>query len=277
MKTHLDRTFSPQVQAVIDEFVPIIKKWDVGHYAISVGGSLGKGTWDDHSDVDFRLFYEREFPWPHTHPEQWVEFNVAMDSWRDKGVNVDGVWVRSIDEITAALDRWLDGDIKPVDIVWCIWGYHILPDIYHQTIIEDPYGVIAGWKERLHLYPPKLKIAVLYKHLDSLRYWRNDYHYRHKVQRGDAVFLAGLSSRLVHDIMQVLYALNEVYYVGDGQNLNFVREFHYRPNHFDERVMDILYPSQCENMFEVQYTALCGLIDEVLQLVEAVREVRSEM
>jgi hypothetical protein len=37
-------------------------------------------------------------------------------------------------------------------------------------------------------------------------------------------FLAGMSSKLVHEIIQILFALKETYYVGDGANLTFVEK-----------------------------------------------------
>ena len=142
---------------------------------------------------------------PHQQPELWRDYDVAIEHWRQKGIMVDGIWPRQIAQIDAALDGWLAGKAKPDDLFWTIWGYHLLPDIYHQAILEDPYGVIAGWQARLQSYPPQLKKAILDQHVASLRYWRTDYHYQSKVRRGDIVFLAGLSARLVHDMMQVLF------------------------------------------------------------------------
>ena len=75
-------------------------------------------------------------------------------------------------EIDAALDGWLSGEIKPVNLVWTIWGYHILTDVNNQFAIEDPYHIIGAWKERLSVYPPALKQAILDKYVASLRYWR---------------------------------------------------------------------------------------------------------
>ena len=265
-----DRMFSPQVQELIEEFVLIIRKWDVGKYAIAVGGSQGKGTWDHRSDVDFRFYHEMDLPRPNSEPEMWAEYFSALERWRGKGIIVDGIWPRRIDKINSALDLWLSGEIETDEMVWCIWGYHILPDIHHQAIIDDPFGVVAGWKRRLQHYAPQLKAALLKKHLAALRYWRHDYHYANKVKRGDVVFLAGLSAKLVHSMMQTLFALNEIYYVGDGQNLGFARGFQYRPTNLDERIRDVLYPRQQENMFEVQYAAVSSLIDDILQLAAEV-------
>ena len=105
-----------------------------------------------------------------------------------------------------------------------------------------------------------------------MRFWRVDYHYRSKVERGDRVFSAALTSRLVHDMIQILFALNEIYYVGDGQNLDFVRKFRIVPPGFPEKVEEVLYPPAGDNRLDVQYRMLGALIDEVVQLAEKIEQ-----
>ena len=264
-----DSSFPPVIQSVFDEFIPICRQLAGDQrYAISVGGSLGKGTWDSRSDVDFRLFTDRELQCPEQRPELWADCFAAIERWKERGIDIDGVWPRTVGEIDAALDGWLSGEIKPVNLVWTIWGYHILTDVNNQFVIEDPYHIIGAWKERLSVYPPALKQAILGKYAASLRYWRTDYHYAHKVERGDVVFLAGMTSKLVHEIIQILFALNETYYAGDGANLSFVEKFKIVPADFSARVRDILYPGS-PDLFAGQYAALATLIDEVLALVDA--------
>ena len=186
------RTFSPTVQAVIDEFIPICRNLAEGRgrYAIAIAGSQGKGLWDHRSDVDFRLYYEGDLPSSKTQPELWQDYIAATERWAQQDVMIDGIWPRKIEVIVAGLDRWFAGNLTPDDLMWTIWGYHLLPDMYHQAILEDPYGVIAGWKERLSHYPPALKKAILDKWVAFARYWRTDYHYASKVRRGDIVFFA---------------------------------------------------------------------------------------
>jgi hypothetical protein len=258
--------FPPIIQSIFEEFISICKQLAGDQrYAISVGGSLGKGTWDSRSDIDFRLFTDRELLWPDQRPDLWVDYFAAIERWKKRGIYIDGVWPRTVGEIEAALDCWLNGEIKPVDLVWTIWGYHILTDMNNQFIIEDPYHLIGAWKERLSVYPPVLKQAILDKYLASLRYWRSDYHYAHKVARGDVVFLAGMTTKLVHEIIQILFALNETYFAGDGSNLTFVEKFKFLPANFSARVYDILYP-QASDAMTSQYAALTALIDEVISL-----------
>jgi hypothetical protein len=253
-----------RVQAVTDDVLPIIRAFADGRYAVSVAGSIGRGNADQHSDIDIRMYVDT-LSADHTRVEQ--QLDVAMARWSQQGVVIDGCWIRPVDEVSAELARWCSGGVVPEPIVWTIWGYHLPCDVYHQTIVEDPFGIIAGWKALVQNYPPLMKAALLQEHLAPVRYWRQDYHYRHKVQRQDVVFLAGLTSKLVHHLIQILFALNETYYVGDGNNLAFVQRFAHVPDNFAARVEDVLYPRRGDGMYEQQRDTLFQLVDEVEALV----------
>jgi hypothetical protein len=266
--TDPNRPLPPIIQEVFAEFIPLCRRiaGDLP-YAIAASGSIGKGTWDSRSDVDFRLYTAEELSSLAARPGMWDEYKAAEARWKERGVTIDGIWPRSIKEIDRGIDEWTAGKANPVHLLWTIWGYHLLPDMYHQYIIEDPYGIIAGWKQRLSIYPPRLKAALLKKYTQSLRYWRTDYHYANKVERADPVFLAGMSSKLVHEIIQILFALNQTYFVGDGSNLTFAAKFAILPPDFAARVQTILYP-QGVDAYQIQYQALAALIDDTLTLVD---------
>jgi hypothetical protein len=80
------------------------------------------------------------------------------------------------------------------------------------------------------------------------------------------IFLAGLSSKLVHEIIQIVFAINETYFVGDGSNLNFIANFKIVPRDFSARISAILYPRPPDPASS-QYAHLTALIDEVISLV----------
>ena len=255
-----------EYQLLCDDVLPLARRIPTsGRYAIALGGSHGKGLSDISSDFDFRTYYETRVD-----GDEWQsiikEMYALMDKWRAKGIEIDGVWPRSVQEIDAALDRWLSGQGTAEPLEWAVWGYHVLTDIYNQVIVEDPCGIAQRWKDRLSVYSPTLKSSILARHTSSLKYWRGDYHYRGKVARQDPVFLASLSARLVHDIMQVIYALNHVYFPGDGHNLTYARSLEIRPASLEERVTSILYPGKAPDCYEDQYRELTSLIDEVLGL-----------
>ncbi|MFN8491472.1 MAG: DUF4037 domain-containing protein [Caldilineaceae bacterium] len=263
----------PRIQPVIDECLPMLKALAKGRCAVTLGGSRGKRTSDQRSDVDFRVFCDEIVDGPkYWATPTWQRFVQAVERWRDQGIEIDYCWVRTIAEIDALLDAWLNGQGKPVEHVWTLWGYHPLTDIANQVVLDDPHGLIAAWQARLVPYPEALQRALLQKHLGSLKYWRTDYHYRNKVEQGDVVFLAGITARLVHDMLQVLFALNKTYYVGDGNNLHYVAHFWIQPSHFAERVTAILYPTSTAHVLTTQYEAILSLIDDIALLATQVQK-----
>lgn len=260
-------TLPPVLHDVIADVTPFFEQLDAGRFAVGLGGSLSKRMWDERSDIDFRLYHERPLPRPSAASSTWRDYFIIVNRWAQQGVRLDGLWSRTIAEVDEKLDAWLNGDIEPEPILWTIWGYHILPDISLQIAVLDSYGIISSWHERLTTYPGQLREAILAKHLPSLRYWRGDYHYRHKVDRRDAVFLAALSSRLVHDIIQTLCAINRTPFPGDGNNLRVVESLPVQPDRFRERVTSVLYPAPGETMLGDQYETLLALIDDIEALV----------
>ena len=258
------------LDTIIAEAMPIMRAFGTGRWAVAIGGSIGKGQMDPRSDVDFRFYADELFPFSgESFTRNWAALEALMARWREKGVEIDGVWPRSVPAIDAALDEWLAGKGKTDPIVWTVWGYHLPTDIYNQLIIEDPYGIAQGWKQRMTPYPSAMRDGIVKEHAASLKYWRTDYHYASKVARNDVVFLSSLTARLVHDIMEILFAINGIYYSGDGMNLTFARKFPICPENLDERVTAILYPGRGEGVLAGQYAQLKQLIDEVLALTEA--------
>ena len=264
----------PKINELIEYCLPTIRRLvkGAGRYSITIGGSRGKKFSDGQSDVDFRL-YSNDFVEGADLDNGIADVRKFMAYWAERGTLIDGVWMRTISDIDGALNRWLSGEIIPEPLVWAVWGYCLPTDIYHQQIIEDPYGVAEEWKRRMTPYPRALRDAVLKKHTESLNYWKDDYHYRQKVDRKDVIFLASLSARLAHDIMQVLCAVNGVYFPGDGHNVSIAGRFAIKPDRFEERIGAILYPGVfgapgAADIFLSQYNALHELIAEVLKIAE---------
>jgi hypothetical protein len=255
-------------ETVCADVLPVFRKLSATEkYAIALGGSRGKGQSDRRSDYDFRVYYEAPVPDP-----EWgvviAEVFRKMEKWQASDVIIDGCWPRSIGEIDSALNAWLSGQISTIPYSWTIWGYHLPTDIFNQTIIEDPYGIASTWKKRMTPYPDALRQAIFKRQMESLRYWRSDYHYRSKCVRKDAVFMASISARLINDIMQAIYAVNRFYFPGDGLNLVFTEHFAAKPAHLEERVVQILYPGNDSDCFERQYQGTMALIDDVISLLE---------
>lgn len=256
--------FPEPVRPALADLVGRLQTMNLGQWALGCAGSLGRGTWDPGSDLDFRLYTSQPAP-PLSDPF-WAEYLAAEQAWRDRGIGLDHIAATSLPFIDRWIDEWMTGTVEPHQEVWTIWGYHLLPDMATQAILHDPDGILAGWKAKLATFPEAFRAAVLARHLERLRYWRQDYHYRHKVDIGDPVFLAGLTSRLVHDVLQVLFALNRRYYPGDGNNLKLAASLPCQPNDLAARITAILYPGSAA--FTSQRDQLFTLIDDTLALAD---------
>lgn len=247
----------------IADLIGHLERMNLGNWALTAGGSTSKGTSDHLSDLDLRLYHETPLPWPSVTDPVWREYVQAEDSWRLRGYMIDPISPRPFKDVEAELDRLIAGEMLRPDMVWTLWGYRLLPDIANQVAFYDNTGTIARWKDKIAVFPAKLKRAILDHHLGSIEYWRTDYHYRNKVERGDAVFLAGLSSKLTHSLLEILFAVNEVYFPGDGNNLKLASTFQIAPADFVSRVESALYPSAGEDKFTRQYRTLMELINDV--------------
>lgn len=255
------------IHAIIDDCMPYIVAMAAGRYAISLGGSRGKRIDDNRSDIDFRLFCDAAVGGDACYQTpEWQRFEERVDYWRTQGIHIDYCWIRTVADIDAQIDAWLSGHRRATEMVWTLWGYHVLTDITNQYVITDEHGLIATWQARLTPYPDQLKRAIVTKHVESLVYWKSDYHYHNKVIRSDVVFLAGMGARLVHDMMQIIFALNEHYYVGDGNNLRYVETFALKPANMSQRVTEAL---QALSQPTLQYELFQQLIADVLACVPA--------
>ena len=254
---------------VFHDLIPLLKNLVKSErYLITLGGSHGKGVSDNLSDYDFRIYSDE-----YVQGDIWniaaKELSNKVFDLKKNGIIVDDIWYRNIGETNEIIQQWVSGNGMPQSFIWCVWGYNMLTDIFNQIIIADPFNIATKWKEDLSVYPAKLKSALITKHTKSMKYWRNDYHFRNKVERADYVFLSSLTNKLIHDIFQVIYALNESYYPGDGNNMLLIKEFTILPKNFENRVYDILYPNNKEvNLFAQQFNKLVLLIDDVLVLCE---------
>lgn len=254
----------------VADCLPDIRALASGRYAISVGGSIGKGTSDPYSDIDFRLFCDARADEPHFRQRR-ARLQKRINEWAGRGTIIDGCWVRTIDETERELREWTRGEGEPSPRVWTIWGYYLPTDLYNQYVLEDPFGVIAEWKTRLTPYPVAMKRATIDRHRQSLEYWMRDYHYANKVERADAVFLSAVTAKMMRDILQLLFAVNEIYFPGDGKNLELIEGAPIVPSDLAERVRGILYPASGFNGLARQRDDLGRLGHEVLELIDVKR------
>ncbi len=251
--------FIAQMVSIVKDILPQVP------YSFAISGSNGKKISDSYSDFDFRLYIDAEMEPTTLNSYNKVFMEKAKPFYEESGYIIDGIWPRLTSFIDHELDKWLTGSGEVIPYVWTIWGYHILTDIYNQIILDDPYAIAQNWKNRLTPYPSIIKEKMINSHMQFLQYWCTDYHFKNKINRGDVVFIASLHAKLIHHILQIVYALNSTYYPGDGGNLKLAENFKVKPYDFENRVSAILFPTSAD--YQKVYESVKSLIEEVIRLI----------
>ena len=69
---------------------------------------------------------------------------------------------------------------------------------------------------------------------------------RKSAKRGDVYFVAGCLTRIVSDVVQTLYALNETYFISDKRLSQVLERFGIKPENFAERIGGMLGNMECD-------------------------------
>jgi hypothetical protein len=264
-----------KLDGVIDGLVPMFRRIVRGQYVIALSGSIAKGKADAFSDVDFWIFAEGAV--------DWDERRAIMEDYSDTpdDVYIGGKWdqpaeygnlvyqgvtvessLQSVGSGERIIAACMAGKIAVEPTVWTIHGYYnhcTLSVIHSARGLDDPQAILREWKERLAVYPPKLKQAIVDKHLKDAHFWIDNFHYLSAIERGDVVYTAGIVQQTLHNLIQVLFAVNEAYFAGDKKALDYVDGFAKKPSDFREHVHHLLTPMN-DGVWKNQHGILKGLV-----------------
>ncbi|MFB3882160.1 MAG: DUF4037 domain-containing protein [Armatimonadota bacterium] len=245
------------VAGLVGELLPLVRRFSRGEYAIALGGAHAKGSADTESDLDLYLFANSVLP-----TEERTRMVTAFSpevtgaySWQDgaetgtdfyfRGTRVE-VWLRNADHIERTIAECQQGTVRRQFVTWTTTGFYnhcALSDVSVMVPLEDSFGIIARWKAQLSVYPPKLREAIIEQHLGAARFWPGNFHYRSAVERGDVIYATGIVQQVVHNVIQVLFALNERYFPGDKHLGAALDHLPWQPADLRRRVESLLWPS----------------------------------
>ncbi len=104
--------------------------------------------------------------------------------------------------------------------------------------LYDPQMRIAQLKRQVEVYPPRLKQTII---ADSL--WAAEFtllHAREFAAQGDVYNTVGCLTRVVSNLTQALFALNERYFLGDKRVLDRLAELPILPPGYLAQTIRIL-------------------------------------
>jgi Nucleotidyltransferase domain/Domain of unknown function (DUF4037) len=242
------------IQTLIETIVERVKRVG-GVRAIVLGGSRARGTHTASSDVDLGLYYD-----PHQPLDVTALDAVAaeLDDRHEPGLLTPiggwGPWING--------GGWLTVHAQPVDFLYrdlsrvaaCIEAcragqveivyqpghpHGFLSSIYMAEValcqlLWEADGRISALKERTHPYPESLKKALL----QNLA-WEMDFSLmiaRKAIERADVAYVAGCCFRCVACLLQVVFALNEQYWLNEKGALALADTFPVRPEKLRSRI-----------------------------------------
>ena len=121
------------------------------------------------------------------------------------------------------------------------FGFHsyiYCAEIETCQILSDPQNIISKLKSEVDRYPQALKKAIINDFL-----WDAEFsleHCKKSARRGEILTVAGCLTRIVSDFIQVLYALNEVYFISEKKLFRQEASFRIKPINFSGRIEPLL-------------------------------------
>ena len=276
----------PNPTPIVDTVLPLLRQFALGEYGLALGGAHAKGVEDQESDVDIYLFAKevlpaqkrarrcKEFGGPITRVVSWGADTPFVQGGTDfyfEGTKVE-CWLRSTDYISNIVDDCTAGIVRREFVTWTVMGFYnhcTLSDLHNMVPVEDPAGVLSRWKAAVAEYPPQLRETILDDHLRAAQFWPENFHYRSAVARCDAIYAVGIVHQVVHNLIQVLFALNRTYFPGDKKLDVVLEHLEVKPAGFTERIKCLLLPGSGRDRetLDWQRTELIELTRQVEALV----------
>jgi hypothetical protein len=273
--------------AVVRELLPLVRAFCAGEeYGVALGGSHAKGTADAHSDVDVYLFADAFLPAARRVELVTVRLGEAARavSWGadepfvegGTDFSVDGVlvecWLRGARQVESTLAACVRGGIRREHKAWTAMGFFehvVLGDVHAMRVVEDPAGMLARWKATVATYPEPLRDTLLRRFMAEAAFWPENPHYLGAVERGDVIYTSAIVQQTVQALIQVVFALDRVYFPGEKKLADALEKLPSAPRDFAARIQNVLCPGACPSVADLraQSRGLAGLVRETRALV----------
>ena len=243
--------------ALIQNIVDQVKTVS-GVKAIVLGGSRARGTHTPSSDIDLGIYYDPNQPMDldalskiatNLDDEHRADAITGFGGWgpwingggwlRVQSLPVDFLY-KDLERIKFYIDACLNGKVEifyqgghPHGFVTSIY----LGEIALCKPLYDPDGIIADLKSKVIPYPEALQKAIFYSFA-----WEIDFSVmiaKKSIERADVSYAAGSCFCGVSCMLQVLFALNQEYWLNEKGAIAITDRFTVKPEDFRNRVAEI--------------------------------------
>ncbi|MEX1103084.1 MAG: nucleotidyltransferase domain-containing protein [Dehalococcoidia bacterium] len=230
-----------------------------GVAAVALGGSRARGTATPESDVDLGLYYHASHPpsieslgalacqLDDGHREglatnfgEWGAW-VNGGAWlRVEGVAVDWLY-RDMGRVTEVIQACRRGEVTCDYYLGHPHGFHnhiYLGEVHCALPLEDPGNGLNALKLLVAQYPPEMRARIVSRYRYDARFMLEAG--RRSAARGDVMHAAGCLFRVVAALVQVVYALNERYFVSEKGSVAEIEGMPMRPARWSSTVSGLL-------------------------------------
>ena len=229
-----------------------------GVQSIVLGGSYASEMNLPDSDIDLAIYYSE------TQPLDTAQVRAIATSMNDTANPVvtdlggwgrwvnGGAWLtigrqrvdflyRNSDFVSRILDDCMNG-IFEVDYFqqppYGFYSYMYCAETQICKPLFDPGDILPPLKAKVAMYPQALKRTIIQGNLQQAAFALEVA--QKAAKRGDVYFTAGCVTRVMSILVQVLYALNETFFLSEKNLSKQIGAFKVLPNNFAKRVDAIL-------------------------------------
>lgn len=265
-------------QKLLDNITEELKLID-GVKAIVLGGSYAIGLATENSDLDIGIYYSEQNPFDIKKIQNVAKKFADNDQPTVTGFYEWGPWVnggawinttsgevdfiyKNIEQITKTIDNAKNGIWENNFEQQPPYGFSsiiFLSETQSSLSLYDPDDVLKKLKESVKEYPQKLKQSVVQQSLWAAEFtiWQAEKF----AVKNDTFNTIGCFTRATKNIVTALFAINEIYPMGDKRAISILEQAKIRPESLASKIDNIL----CCNK--------STLINNVLQLKKLFAEI----
>jgi hypothetical protein len=253
---NIPTNISPEKQALLSSLVNQLAD-TAGVKAVVLGGSYARGTQHASSDLDIGVYYSDAAPFAIDDIRR-IAAGAAGQSATVTGFYEWGPWVnggawlhtpvskvdflyRSLDKVEKTIHEAIAGANHFDYFQQPPYGFFSVIYLAETRIcvpLYDPQGNLARLKQLLAVYPPALKHRTV-----SDLLWVAEFTLSQAggfADKGDVYNTAGCLTRVASSLTQVLFALNETYFIADKTAMAEIAAFRLAPTGYVEQLTAIL-------------------------------------
>jgi hypothetical protein len=227
--------------------------------AVVLGGSYAEGKASENSDLDIGIYYLQEDPFSISDikaiaTRYSINNNLTVTDFYEWGPWVNGgAWIetscgkvdflyRNLEQVTSTIAKAKNGEWENHFEQQPPYGFSsiiYLGEIKICMPLYDPNGLLAPLKKEIHNYPVKLKETIIRQSLWSAEFaiWHAAYFF---AKDEDLYNTAGCLTRAVKNIVTALFAINEIYPLGDKRAIDVLEKASQCPSNLKGKINAIL-------------------------------------